>query len=294
MRNLLKSSILKVAHSAGYELKISRITKSQQQNRIAFIHLAKCGGISIDNAMRSQFAQSGERKIIRSPLIATSLYKFERSISNLTDACDFSELHIDTLQDALLYHLNQDWNYVSGHLAVNSKLLKHYSKKYDFITVLRNPKARFKSNYIFNKMTNNLSAMPPYANSMQDVINEANEIVYGRRGWQMANMQTSYITGYFPKDEHDAASQQILFRENIDQFKVVGILEELYKFKQACFERYKVKLDIKKRNQTDSNLTKEQSSIKMTLEDYFSSSKVENKLDSLCQFEMENYNYVKE
>ncbi len=292
MANLVKKAIIQCAKAAGYDLKVSRVSCSVPQNKVAFIHLAKCGGISIDNALREQLAQPGERKIVRSPIIASSLHKFGKEIKNIDDACEFGEYHINTLQDILLYHLNLSWHYVSGHLAVNQKLLNNYHSQYKFVTVMRNPIERFKSNYIFNKLTNQLAIMPPCINENTDLIKEANEIVFGKRGWQMANMQTAFLVGRYPQNQQDACNMQAEFSHNIKQFTVVGVLEDLSTFTTRCKTTLNIDLNIKKRNQTNTQLTKKQLNTQSELLNYFNEPKVQKKLTELTQFEMQNYQNV--
>ena len=289
MSDMLKNTILKLVSLGGYEIKLSRISNSPNNQKVVFIHLAKCGGVSIDNALRTQIAKVGERKIVRSPIIKSSLFTFGRPVETIEDACDFNELHIKTLQNTLLYHLNLDWRYVSGHLAVNSKLLKAYSNEYKFITVMRDPIARFKSNYIFNKLTNKLNIMPPYSMSERDLIEEADEIIFGRRGWQMANQQTANIIGRYPKDYDDAKSLQRLFNNNISFFSVVGQLENLDSFTEDCNQKLSIDLNIKKRNQTNQGLSTEQLKTKEELENYFQHPKVARHLTKICQYEVKNY-----
>ncbi len=57
-KNLIK---IFLAHQ-GYEISLHKIAKTLYTGpKVAFIHIAKCGGSSVDFALRSELAGVGER-----------------------------------------------------------------------------------------------------------------------------------------------------------------------------------------------------------------------------------------
>ena len=77
----IKKTIKKIIQKTGYDVVFHRVASSNKNTKqVAFIHIPKCGGVSIDTALRAQLAQIGERKIKRKPLIASSLLSFEKEI----------------------------------------------------------------------------------------------------------------------------------------------------------------------------------------------------------------------
>lgn len=273
----------------GYELTLAPVSQSQYEKPIAFIHIAKCGGISIDNALRRQFAKPGEKRLCRTTSIAGSLASFGQHVDTLEGSCDFSEHHLKQLQSILRYYLDLQQSYISGHWGVTPELLEQYADSTDFITVLRDPVARFKSNYIFNKLSNGLSIMQPNKLNNDDLITEANTILFGRRGWQMANTQTAFITGRYPKNQLDAQNLQMCFEQQLKKFKVVGFLEKIDEFELSCQAKIGTKVSIKQRNKTNSLVNTQNKASKMVLLDYFSQKSVNNQLSLLCHYEQQNY-----
>ena len=235
---MLKNLVNKFATTLGYEVSVYPVGKSKYQTPktgIVFVHIPKCGGISIDKALRSKLANPGERRIDRQALIHSNLNAFDREISSIEDACDFNEFHCEENKRILRYHLSQNWRYISGHLTVDQSILQYYKQSHKFVTVLREPKARFISNYLYNKLTNTNKTMLPNNHenlTVDGAINEAKTIIQSRRGWHIANTLSLFITGSFPKDKQDALAREQLFAKNIELFSAVGFLDDLPAFCQ--------------------------------------------------------------
>lgn len=299
MNSQIKKILKQLTNKAGYEFSLHRISSTEvdeNNKNVAFIHIPKCGGVSVDTALRIKLAQLNERKIKRKPLIASSLLNFDKELTSLNDKCDFSEHHNIELQRILTYHLNLNWRYVSGHLPINNKILNHFNSHYNFITVLRNPVERFISNYIFNKQTNTMAIMPPNClNNLttDELITEAKELLDSRRGWQMANTPSLFLTGRYPKDHNDALTMQNEVADNLAKFEVVGFLDNLAKFEKDILELTHQKIDIQAKNVTKDIATADEKERQNTLKTFFNEPSVLKKLNKLCEVELDNYLRIK-
>ncbi len=285
-----KKILKRLLTSQGYEANLHRIAKMPYTGqKIAFIHIAKCGGSSVDFALRTALASPGQPRIDRPATIASSMATFNGEINNLKDNCKFSEHHAEHLHKILGYYLEQNWQYISGHVTINKELIERFKEEYAFITILRDPVKRFISNYTFNKLTNKKAIMLPNSLNTDNVIQEAKEILNSKRGWQMANSPTMYLTGRYPTDAADAQTMQSEVASNLAQFKVVGFLDNLDKFASDCQKLTGRNINIGQRNTTEKLNSPEEQKVKGLLKEFFNDKETKALVNKLCQFEMENY-----
>ncbi|WP_448213056.1 sulfotransferase family 2 domain-containing protein [Colwellia sp. MEBiC06753] len=285
-KNLIKTTLQR----NGYDASLYPIAKQPYTGpNVAFIHIAKSGGISIDQAFRKAIAAPGQRRIDRDTTLIASQASFGKAIDSAERSYEFSEHHAAFLSKILDGYLAKNWQYISGHVTVNTELLQKYHSKYQFVTVLRDPVERFISNYIFNKLTNTHPFMLPNKFNTDDLINEANTILTSKRGWQLANTNTMFICGRYPKDVDEAKAMQQEFSHNIKQFALVGFLNELDKFEQNLQLLTGRTIKVGNKNSADDLSSEWQLKVKIQLLDYFSDKSIQKKLQTLCEVEQENY-----
>jgi hypothetical protein len=290
-KNSPKKIVRKLIERFGYDIKLNRIATSAIDNKnLAFLHIAKCGGVSIDSALRQQFALSGQPKLNRAAAIKTTLSGFSQEVESPENSARFADLHVNTLNTLMSYHLGLNWRYVSGHANINSQQLSQFKEQYDFITVLRDPIKRFISHYIFTKLTNELSVMLPNKFCTDNLVQEAKEIIASRRGWHMMNTPTMCLTGRYPEDHNDAKAMQLTVAANLSQFSVVGFLTHLEQFTTQIKDVTGKSIDISHRNASNVFISEQQLKVRTTLQEFFSDKSTQLTLAKLGESERINYN----
>jgi hypothetical protein len=290
----IKQSIKKLIRLTGFELQLTNISKSTHQGRgVVFIHIAKCGGLSIDAALRQAFASPGQARINRSAAIAATLVNFHQQQPSPENSARFGDSHAQTISTIMNYHLGLNWSYLSGHSAVSSAMLSQYQHTYDFVTVLREPISRFISHYIYTKLTNELPIMLPNKFNVDEVIQEAKQILDSRRGWHMANTSTMCLTGRYPIDIDDAIAMQDEVKLNLSKFAVVGFLDNLEAFTAQIKQTTSKHIVIKHRNATNDFIEAYQVQVAQTLKAFFNEKASQEKIKQLCQSEIANYRQAK-
>lgn len=278
----MKRSVLKKAYA------LLKACSRKQKKGFVFVHIPKCGGTSIDVALKNRFAG------FKSHHVSTKAARIagERRLKPQSPI-EFTRENPAQLQYLLVYLLNLDNSYISGHMPVAGDIIENYQSQYDFITVLRHPVDRFISNYIFNKMTNPNPLLIPNNLSFERLEEELYEVIASDRGLQFASVLTMMITGRYPVDKQDAINMKDEFSDNLSKFKVVGFLDDLPGFAHSCEQQFGKKPDIGMLNTTKRPYSESEKRVYEQLVALFKTPKVRQAVETLCEIETQNYENAK-
>jgi hypothetical protein len=112
-------------------------------HRFVFHHIPKCGGTSVGRALRRRYLLS------QATISPEASY---RAFELFTRRDDRQQMLVDVLdlrEQMLLYLMFQDVRGISVHVRFSEKAHDHFSDRYKFVTVLRNPVDRFISHYFW-------------------------------------------------------------------------------------------------------------------------------------------------
>lgn len=191
--------------------------------RICFIHVPKCGGTSFGQALANEYGllgRLGERMVTIEPVASKRAAK----VAGVPLTRYREEL--------LLYHMaHPRTRYLAGHVEYSPRGHDAFGE-WRFITLLRDPVAKWFSQYFYNRYK---------AVDHSRVELELEPFL----ATEAARDYGSDFVRFFARDKEADPSSDAAVRDavaQLERFDVVGVLEELPSFLEAFRERFGVRL----------------------------------------------------
>ena len=168
--------------------------------RLAFIHVPKCGGTSLNSALSATYSRTGAHTVtLQSHASRRAAEASGRPLS-------------DVRATLLAYHLSTKARYVGGHYPPRPDLLDAFSAEtggeWAFITVIREPVARWYSNYFYDRYKSDRDHFGIDLPLIEFVETE-----------QAKEFGAKYSQLFGDGDEEAALA-------NLERFAIVGVLEQ--------------------------------------------------------------------
>lgn len=201
--------------------------------KIFFLHINKCGGTSLKDAIQASFG-------IKKNIGKGSFWRIQDH-----SAYEVAEILGESVRDyqskLLLYFMHHDkYRYITGHFGWSNQAYKQFSHKWNFITVLRDPISRWFSAYFY--LTSTKTEFRERWNcDLKSYLNSETAIKQGRK---YVLTLTEGIS--LEKADSEVAINQAI--KNLDNFNLVGILENLDLFNKDYHQLFGAKLLIPKLN----------------------------------------------
>lgn len=200
--------------------------------RICFIHVPKCGGSSLRGAIARCYP-------LRYRIRSRGIQHIEAATSK--NAAQVLGIDVHAYRLGLLRNLLSEPEnvFVSGHVAFSKATFEEYGDRWRFVTILREPVARWYSSYFFNR----------YKQSEHYRLEaELEEFVESPRALASASMYIRYFSSESVMDGVRSFDAVRRAKENLSHFSVAGVLEDQMSFVGAFSSRFGVRLKLPRVN----------------------------------------------
>lgn len=213
------SSFTNLVNLTGWRDKYHAFIDSLYRSKVLFVHVPKSGGTSLSHSLRATY-----------PL---SFFKLDEEPSRAACQELTDQQWMNFKRRTMIYYADSGRHYLQGHFQVTASILKKRFADYHAITLLRDPVDRVVSHYHFDPRLNRMTP---------------EQFLDSKRGQVETHVLGHFFGGldFDNPSNHDEAAMRAI--ETLEQFSVVGILEEIEHFQSLLYEKTGVKIKLPRRN----------------------------------------------
>ncbi|MDP5307515.1 sulfotransferase family 2 domain-containing protein [Paracoccus spongiarum] len=181
-----------------------------------FLHVPKCGGTSVSEALYATVPLHRKIGILDSPSIrrALAIQQAGRDDLSFHDEGPHAD-EITRFREALvLMHMAHQATLIHGHFLFSEAAWRHFGGRYRYVTILRDPVARTVSNFRMDQRTGTFTG-------------DFDAFLDSAEGRRKALHKLRYFSGMATVAPEDEAGALALARRNIERFSLIGFLDDL-------------------------------------------------------------------
>lgn len=258
--------------------RVSNTLTNRISENIFYLHIPKCGGVSIGQAIAATYQTlylRNDNGIINlnAPISRKVIEATEGNNYPFNTDDDYPILNFR--EKLLIYFMAQsNSKFISGHFLFSKIAYQEYGEKFSFVTVLRDPVKRWISSYFYNTLKTE------HKMKVNDSIEARLESHFGMsQGYQLVK----FLGGANQEGDYSSTKAINQAKENLKRFAVVGFLENLDDFSKNFNNRFGVKLKIARKNQSPAPKQYQSSTITPELLE---------KITAICHPDIQVYDYA--
>lgn len=208
------------------------LPKGAPRHRSVFLHMPKCGGTSLSEAMYATVPFSERIGVIDaiSTRRAAAMLRFGTdSDTQCHEDLEFGQDTFDLREGLLLQHMAWDTMLIHGHVFWSEQAEQHFGDVYKYVTLLRDPVARTLSNYRM-------------ARRKGTAAEDFDAWLEGPMARRQAQVYLRYLAGSNDIAEDAVSSALELAQSRLARIPLVGFLDDLEGFVRAYRALFGVKL----------------------------------------------------
>lgn len=203
--------------SRTYSRRLAGVVSGRRNARVVFMHVPKCGGTSISEALYSTVPVHRRIGVIDADATrrAAAMIHADQDRIDLYHDDLVTGGEVFSIREAmLLTHMAWDTDLIHGHMLFSERAHRHFGDRYDFVTVLRDPIERVVSNFAHSRHDGHIS--PDFDTYLDSAAGRMHALTYLR-----------YFSGRHdiaPDQEEDALETA---KATLGKFALIGFLDQL-------------------------------------------------------------------
>jgi len=258
-------------------IKVRNTFHKRLKKNIFFLHVPKCGGTSIDNAISKRLSIFGlmvSNMIGLNPSASSNVISLVHQTNYPNDTRDDYPI-LKLRENILLYFMSQrKYKYIKGHFTFSEIAYREFKDEYAFITVIRDPVKRWLSSYFFNrfKEVHHRKIDEDIATHLQSPFGQS-------QGYEFVK----FLGGVDPNGDYKSRQAIERAKGNLHKFDVVGLLEYREDFFKRFHDHFGMRLKLEKKNQSPVSSSYRESLV---------TEEIKKQVMTICEPDLEIYQYA--